>query len=131
MLINSEISAEIGRRLYSKGKSSLSYGLSGQRGQSVAECYDQTTLGEFVSATDPAMERTVEIPSAGVEARKASDTYNNKMQRTEATSKHSLEKAHVQESRGVLTLSGDGSHEKGGTRELKVTEEVHSTSSEI
>jgi IS605 OrfB family transposase len=124
-------SLKVWRSSGSKGKSSLPSGLSGQRGQSVAECYDQTTLGEFVSATDPAMERTVEIPSAAVEARKASDTHSSKMQRTEATFKHSLEKAHRQESGGVLTFSGDGGHEKGGTRELKVTEEVHSTSSEI
>ncbi|MGY5871747.1 MAG: hypothetical protein RTV72_05855 [Candidatus Thorarchaeota archaeon] len=96
----------------------------------MAECYDQTTLGEFASTTNPAMETTVEIPSAAMEARKASGTHGNKLQRTETTSKPSLDKAHVHESEGTLTLTGDSGHEKGGTRELKVIEEVHSTSSD-
>ena len=121
---------KVWRSSRSKGKSSLPSGLSGQRGQSVAECYDQTTLGEFASTADPAMERTVEIPSAAVEARKAADTHSSKLQRTETTSGPSSDKAHVHESEGTLTLTGDSGHEKGGTRELKVIEEVHSTSSE-
>ena len=76
------------------------------------------------------MERTVEIPSAAVEARKASDTHGSRLQRTETTSKSDLDRAHVHEVGATLTLTGDGGHEKGGTRELKVIEEVHSTSSE-
>jgi hypothetical protein len=72
----------------------------------------------------------VETPSAAVEARKASDIHSNQLQRTEATSKHALDKAHVQESGATLTLFGDGSHGNGGTRESKVTEEVHSPSLE-
>jgi len=111
---------KVWRSSRSKRKSSLPSGLSGQRGQSVAECYDQTTLGEFASTTDPAMETTVEIPSAAMEARKASDTHGSRLQRTETTSKPSLDKAHVHESEGTLTLTGDSGHEKGGTRELKV-----------
>ncbi len=121
---------KVWRSARSKGKSSLPSGLSGQRGQSVAECYDQTTLGEFASTTDLAMERTVEIPSAAVEARKASDTHSSKLQRTETTSKPSLDRARVITSDSDPAYTGDGRHEKGGTRESKVIEEVHSTSSD-
>ena len=96
----------------------------------MAECYDQTSLEEFASTTDLAMERTVEIPSAVVEARKAADTYSSKLQRKETTSEPDSDKAHVHEVEVTLTLTGDGGREKGGTRELKVIEEVHSTSSE-
>ena len=114
----------------SKGKSSLSSGLPDQRGQSVAECRTQTLLEEFADTADPAMGRTVEKPSAAVMARKASDTHSSKLQRNETTSELVSDRAHVHESGGVLTFSGDGSREKGGTRELRVTGEVHSTSSE-
>jgi hypothetical protein len=114
----------------SKGKSSLSSGLSGQRGQSVAECRTQALLEEFADTTDPAMERTVERLSAAVEAHKASGAHSSKLQRKETTSGLSSDRAHVRQSGGVLTCSGDGSREKGGTREFKVTGEVHSTSSE-
>jgi hypothetical protein len=82
---------------------------------------------DTASTTDPAME----IPSAAVEARKASDTHSNRLQRTEATSGHSSDKARVITSDSDPMYTGDGRHEKGGTRELEVTEEVHSTSSEI
>ena len=96
----------------------------------MAECYDQTTLGEFASTTDPAMETTVEIPSAAVEARKASDTHSSRLQRTETTSEPSSDKARVITSDSDPAYTGDGRHENGGTRKLKVNEEVHSTSSE-
>jgi transposase len=114
----------------SKGKSLLSSDLSGQRGQSVAECRTQTSLEEFADTADPAMERTVGKLSAAVEAQKATGTHSNWSQRKETTSELVSDRAHVQGSGAVLTLSGDGSREKGGTRELKVTGEVHSTSSE-
>lgn len=96
----------------------------------MAECYDQTTLGEFASTTDPAMERTVEIPSAAVEARKATDTHSSRLQRTETTSKLALDRARDITSDSDPTYTGDGHHERGGTRESKVIEEVHSTSSD-
>jgi len=64
-----------------------------------------------------------------IDSRKAFDTHSSKLQRTETTSKPSLDKAHVHEVGAALTLTGDGGREKGGTRELKVIEEVHSTSS--
>jgi hypothetical protein len=76
------------------------------------------------------MERTVETPSAAVEARKAADTHSSKVQRKETNSKSVLDKARVHESGGILILSGDSGREKGGTRELKVIGEVHSTSSD-
>jgi hypothetical protein len=85
---------------------------------------------EFTSATNLAMERTVEIPSAAVEARKASDTHGSRLQRTETTSELDSDKAHAHEVGATLTLTGDSGHEKGGTRELKVIGEVHSTSSD-
>ena len=53
-----------------------------------------------------------------------------RLQQKETTSGPSSDKAHVHESGAVLVLTGDSGHEKGGTRELKVIEEVHSTSSE-
>lgn len=121
---------KVWRSSRSKGKSSLPSGLSGQRGQSVAEYHDQTTLGEFASTTDLAMERTVEIPSAAMEARKAADTHSSKLQRTETTSEPSSDRAHVITSDSAPAYTGDGRHEKGGTRELKVIGEVHSTSSD-
>jgi hypothetical protein len=77
---------------------------------------------DTASTTDPAME----IPSAAVEARKASDTHSSKMQRIETNSEHDLDKAHVHESEVALILIGDGCREKGGTRELKVSGDVHS-----
>ena len=36
------------------------------------------------------------------------------------------DRAHVHESGAVLILTGDSGHEKGGTRELKVSGDVHS-----
>lgn len=72
----------------------------------------------------------MEIPSAAVEAHKASDTHSNRVQRTETTSGHSSDKAHAQEPRAVLALSGDGRHEKGGTRKSKVSGDIHSPPNE-
>jgi hypothetical protein len=92
----------------------------------VAEYYDQTSLEEFASATDPAMERTVEIPSAAVEARKATDTHSSRLQRNETTSELDSDKARVITSDSDPAYTGDGRHEKGGTRELKVSGDVHS-----
>jgi len=82
----------------------------------VVEYHIQLTLESFVDTADSAMERTVEIPSAAVEARKASDTHSNRLQRTETTSEYDSDKARVHESEVALTLAGDGSREKGGTQ---------------
>jgi hypothetical protein len=61
-----------------------------------------------------------------VEARKAFGTYSSSVQRKETTSGPSSDKVHVHESGAVLILTGDSGHEKGGTRELKVSGDVHS-----
>ncbi len=121
---------KVWRSTRSKGKSSRSQSLPGSKGASVAECRTQTSLEEFADTTDPAMERTVERLSAAVEARKASGTHSSNVQRNETTSGPSSDEARVITSDSDPAYTGDGRHEKGGTRELKVIEEVHSTSSE-
>jgi hypothetical protein len=77
---------------------------------------------------DSAMERTVEEPSAADGARKASGSLGSTAQRTEATSGLVPDEARVQEAGSVLALTGDGRREKGGTREFRVSEGVHSPS---
>ena len=68
----------------------------------------------------------MEAPSAAVEARKVSDTYSSNVQRKETTSEPSPDKARADESEVALILIGDESREKGGTRESKVSGDVHS-----
>jgi IS605 OrfB family transposase len=119
---------KVWRSSRSKGKSPPSSGLSGSRGRSVVECQMQTTLEEFVDTADPAMERTVEIPSAASDALKVSDSPGKTVQRKEATSEQSSDKACVHESGTALILIGDECRENGGTRGLKVAEKVHSPS---
>ncbi|MFO7837107.1 MAG: transposase [Candidatus Thorarchaeota archaeon] len=104
--------------------------ISASGGRSAAECYDQTSIMEFVSATDPAVVRTVEQPSAATDAHKAADSRGNLAQRSEAPSGSDPDKARVQASGGVPESAGDSRHEKGGTRELKVSGEVHSPSTQ-
>ena len=70
----------------------------------------------------------MEIPSAAVEACKATDTHSSRLQRTETTSEPSSDRARVITSDSDPAYTGDGRHEKGGTRKLKAIEEVHSTS---
>ena len=100
----------------------------------MAEYYEQATLESSGSATDPAMVRTAETPSAAIDALKASDSHGSIAQRTEAQSDRRnnvpmmSDKARVHESGGVLTLAGDSRHGKGETRGLKVTEGVRSPS---
>ena len=70
-------------------------------GSTVADCHDQTSLEEYASSTDLAMEKTMDTPSAIVET----STHDSIMQRTEATSvkrshtpmKHSKTRAHLAE----------------------------------
>jgi IS605 OrfB family transposase len=119
-------SLKVWRSTRSKGKSSRSQSISGSKGPSAAECRAQTTLEEFADTTDPAVVRTVEIPSAVIHAREGAEAECSAVQRTEAASEPSSDKARVHESRAVLTLIGDESRENGGTRKLKMSGEVHS-----
>ncbi|MHA2190505.1 MAG: RNA-guided endonuclease InsQ/TnpB family protein [Candidatus Thorarchaeota archaeon] len=121
---------KVWRSSRSKGKSSRSQSISGSKGPSAAECRTQTSLEEYDDATDPAVVRTVEIPSAVIHAREGAEAECSAVQRTEATSELASDKARVHESGVVLTLIGDECRENGGTRELRVTEKVHSPSSE-
>nr|KXH71287.1 MAG: hypothetical protein AM324_08870 [Candidatus Thorarchaeota archaeon SMTZ1-83] len=120
-LLQKEKAAPKARRsLCSKGKSSLPQRLPASlEGESVVDCYDQTSLEESVSSKDPATARTVETSSAfrttGVPVR---------MQRTEAQFRLrnnvsvKPDEAHVIVSDSHLTQAGDGSREKGGTQEF-------------
>ena len=98
----------------------------------MAEYNEQATLESFGSATDPAMARTAETPSAAIDARKASDSHGSIVQRTEAQSGQrdnvplKSNEARVIASASDPMYAGDSRHGKGGTRGLKVTEGVHS-----
>ena len=100
----------------------------------MAEYNEQTTLESFVSATDPAMAKTAKTPSAAIDALKASDSHGSIVQRTEAQSGQrdnvplKSSEARVITSAWDPMYAGDSRHGKGGTRELKVTEGVHSPS---
>ena len=83
-------------------------------GSNVADYHDQTSLEEFVSSTDLAMEKTMEKPSAIM----ASSGHDREVQRNETASvershapmTHSKTRAH---STGeVLLVAGDSSHEE-------------------
>jgi len=109
----------------SKGKSSLPQKLpASSKGESVADCYDQTTLEEFASSKDPAMVKAVEEPSAITRTGACDDS----MQRTEARSHR---RNHVPVKRGKASVfvddsghrqAGDSSREKGGTQKLQIVE---------
>ncbi len=110
----------------SKGKSSLPQKSPASKGESVADCYDQTSLVEFASSKDPAMVNAVEEPSATV----STGAYSIQKQRTEARSHRRNDvpvkkgKAHVTLKDSSLSDAGDNSREKGGTQEFPT---VHST----
>ncbi len=118
------------RRTRSNEKSEPSSKRSASRGRSAAECHDQTLLAEFVSTTDPAVGRTVEQPSATIDARKATDSHGNSVQRSETPSEGCSDKARVQARGEVSGFAGDSGREQGGTRELTVTEGVRSPSTQ-
>jgi len=87
--------------------------------QSVADCYDQTSLVEFERSEDPAMVNAVEKPSAS----KTTGSLGE-MQRTEARS-HRRNNVPVKKGKARDTLkdsglsdAGDSSREKGGTQEF-------------
>ncbi len=93
--------------------------------ESVADCYDQTTLESFASSKDPAMVKTVEEPSAITRT----GACDGKMQRTEAGSHRrnyvplKRGKAHVTLKNSSFSDAGDSSREKGGTQKFST---VHS-----
>ena len=84
-------------------------------GGTVADCYDQTSLEEYVSSADQAMENTMETPSVIVD----SGDHDSTVQRTEAQSvrrshapmRHG--KPHEHPTGEVLLVAGDSSHEEG------------------
>lgn len=104
------------QRTRSKGMSSApERSLDSSVGSTVADCHDQTSLEEFASSTDLAMEKTMEKPSAIMQ----SGDHDSKAQRNEATSvershtpvNHS--KTHAHPIGEVLLVAGDSSHEEG------------------
>ena len=112
----------------SKGKSSLPQRSPASiKRESVADCFDQTSLVEFASSKDPAMVNAVEEPSAITRIGACDD----KMQRTEARSHRRNNvpvkrgKAHVVVDDSGQRQSGDSGREKGGTQKFLT---VHSHS---
>ncbi len=104
----------------SKGKSSLPQKSPASKGESVADCYDQTTLESFASSKDPAMVNAVEEPSATVRT----GVHGIQKQRTEARS-HRRNYVPVKKGKARVTLkgnslsdAGDSSREKGGTQKF-------------
>ena len=88
-------------------------------GESVANCYDRTTLESFARSDDPAMVNTVEKPSAITPSGECEGK-----QRTEAGS-HRRNDVPVKKGKARDTLkdsglseAGDSSREKGGTQEF-------------
>jgi len=104
----------------SKRKSSLPQKSPASKGESVADCYDQTTLEEFASSKDPAMVNAVEEPPATART----GTHGVQKQRTEARSHRrnyvpvKRGKAHVTLKNSSFSDAGDGSREKGGTQKF-------------
>lgn len=103
----------------------------------MAECRTQTTLEEFADTTDSAMVRTAEELSAAIDARKATGSLGEMMQRNESQSgwrDNVLMKsgeARVARPGWCPAGAGDSSHGNGGTRELKATEGVHLPHSKV
>ncbi|MGY5854050.1 MAG: transposase, partial [Candidatus Thorarchaeota archaeon] len=83
-------------------------------GNTVADYNDQTSLEEFESSTDPAMETTMETPSVAVDSGK----HSNLVQWTEAQFRErdilpdDSDKTHAQPAGEVLLVTGDSSHEE-------------------
>ncbi len=105
----------------SKGKSSLSQRSPASiKGESMVDCYDQTSRVEFASSKDPAMVNAVEEPSATV----STGAHGVQEQRTEARSHRRNDvpvkrgKAHVVVDDSGQRQAGDSSREKGGTQEF-------------
>ncbi len=103
----------------SHGKSALHQRTPASKGESVADCYDQTSLVESVRSEDPATVNAVETPSAITPSGECEP-----MQRTEAGS-HRRNDVPVKRGKARDTLkdsglsnAGDSSREKGGTQEF-------------
>ncbi len=104
------------RRTRSRGTSPApERSLGSSVGGTVADCQDQTSLEEFASSADLAMEKTMEKPSAIMESSGCDST----VQRTETQSvkrSHSPvthSKTRVHPAGEVLLVAGDSSHEEG------------------
>jgi len=89
-------------------------------GESVADCYDPTSLAKSMSSKDPAMVNAVEEPSAITRTGACDDS----MQRTEARS-HRRNYVPVKRGKTYVFVddsgqrqAGDSSREKGGTQEF-------------
>jgi hypothetical protein len=104
----------------SERKSSLPQRSPASKGESVADCYDQTPQELSASSKDPAMVNAVEKPSAITRTGACDDS----MQRTEARSHRRNDvpmkrgKAHVTLKNSSFSDAGDSSREKGGTQEF-------------
>ena len=103
--------------LSSQGKSSLLQRTPTSHGESVADCYDLTTLESFARSKDPAMAKAVETPSAITPAGECESR-----QRIEAGS-HRRNNVPVKRGEACDTLkdaslseAGDSCREKGGTQ---------------
>jgi len=104
----------------SKRKSSLPQKSPASKGESVADCYDQTTLESFESSKDPAMVNAVEEPSATV----STGVHGVQKQRTEARS-HRRNYVPMKRGKARVTLknssfsdAGDSNREKDGTQKF-------------
>ncbi len=103
----------------SHGKSALPQRTPASKGESVADCYDQTTLESFARSEDPAMANAVEIPPAITPSGECEST-----QRTETGSHRRNDvpvkrgKAHDTLKDSGLSEAGDSSREKGETQKF-------------
>lgn len=90
------------------------------KGESVADCSDQTILESFASSEDPAMVKTVETSTVIAET----GICDNSIQRIEARSRRrdyvSMKsgKAHVNVDDSLHQQTGDSGREKGGTQKF-------------
>jgi len=120
LLSNEKSIPKTRRSSSSKGKSSLLQSSPGSsKGESVADCYDQTSLVEFASSEDPAMVNAVKTPSAS-----KNSGHFGAMQRTETRYRQRDHvpmrsgKDHVTASATRTKQAGDSSREKGGTQKF-------------
>lgn len=110
----------------SKRKSSLSQRKPALVGESVAECYDQTSLEMLASTKDPAMASTVEEPSV---SRMTGSLGVCQRIETRCQGRDNipvnLDKAHVISGDSGHLKTGNSSHEVGGTQKF-LAEFTHS-----
>lgn len=129
-LCKSKVIPNTSRSKCSKRESISSSKSSASRRRSVAECESQTSLAMFDNTKDPAMEKTVETPSAIIRTKNVSDANDNKMQRTETWCQQmdhvqmKLEKDYVTSDVSKQKKTGDSGRKKGETQKFLT---VHST----